>query len=103
MQRLSGMVSHMATYACFHVCGHSQNCFIVWHVSRHLLLLSHTPRWLSVRLELLGAFSTFLAAFVAVEQQGQNAALMGLLLSYALQVGLGCSGFGCKQLHFCGG
>lgn len=43
-------------------------------------------RWLSIRLESLGAFCTFVAAVVAVEQQGHNAALMGLLLTYALQV-----------------
>ena len=39
-----------------------------------------------MRMETLGAFSTFLAAVVAVEQQGSNAAALGLLLTYALQV-----------------
>jgi hypothetical protein len=39
-----------------------------------------------MRMESLGAFSTFLAAVVAVEQQGSNAAALGLLLTYALQV-----------------
>ncbi|KAI8474713.1 MAG: hypothetical protein J3K34DRAFT_518016 [Monoraphidium minutum] len=45
--------------------------------------------WLGVRLESLGALSTFLAAAVSVEQLGSgtaSAAAMGLLISYALQI-----------------
>ena len=52
------------------------------------LLNAALNRWLSVRLEILGGVCTLLAALVTVEQQGRNAAAMGLLLTYALQVEL---------------
>lgn len=55
------------------------------------LLNQSLNRWLSVRLEGLGALCTLLAALVTVEQQSGRAATMGLLLTYALQV---CSGSG---------
>ena len=42
-------------------------------------------RWLSVRLEGLGSLAAFAAAVLAVEQQG-SASLVGLTLSYALQI-----------------
>ena len=42
-------------------------------------------RWLSVRLETLGALSAFSAALLAVEQAG-SASSTGLSLSYALQI-----------------
>ena len=42
-------------------------------------------RWLSVRLETLGALAAFAAAVLAVEQRG-NASTFGLVLSYALQL-----------------
>lgn len=57
------------------------------------LLNQSLNRWLSVRLEGLGAFATLLAALVAVEQQGGSAAAMGLLLTFALQV--------CARLRWC--
>jgi hypothetical protein len=43
-------------------------------------------RWLSVRLESLGALATLMAAIVAVEQRG-GASTAGLVLSFAMQVG----------------
>lgn len=45
-----------------------------------------------MRLETLGSLSMLLAALVALEQQGNNASALGLLLTYALQVGgvMGC-------------
>ena len=43
------------------------------------------PRWLSVRLETLGALAALLSGVVAVEQRGSAGAL-GLLLTYALQM-----------------
>jgi hypothetical protein len=43
-------------------------------------------RWLSVRMESMGAMAAFAAAVLAVEQQG-TASTTGLTLSYALQVG----------------
>lgn len=47
---------------------------------------SHSPRrWLSIRLETLGALSAFAAAALAVEQGGA-ASVVGLSLSYALQI-----------------
>lgn len=47
-------------------------------------------RWLSVRLESLGAFATLLTAIVAVEQRGSSvdSSTMGLLLSYTMQITL---------------
>lgn len=42
-------------------------------------------RWLSLRLEAVGAVVSFAAAALAIEQQGQ-AAWAGLTLSYALQM-----------------
>jgi hypothetical protein len=42
-------------------------------------------RWLSIRLETLGALSAFSAAALAVEQGGA-ASVVGLSLSYALQI-----------------
>ena len=67
-----------------------------WLTARHaalvdanaaaILLNAALNRWLSVRLEILGGVCTLLAALVTVEQQGRNAAAMGLLLTYALQV-----------------
>lgn len=42
-------------------------------------------RWLSIRLETLGALSAFAAAALAVEQGGA-ASVVGLSLSYALQI-----------------
>lgn len=51
-----------------------------------LVLLLLCCRWLSVRLEGMGALCTLLAALVTVEQQSGRAATMGLLLTYALQV-----------------
>ena len=45
----------------------------------------HTPRWLSVRLESLGALAAFGAAVLAVEQRGA-AAVLGNILSSALQL-----------------
>eukprot|EP00775_Hariotina_reticulata_P014677 gene14677-14830_t len=50
------------------------------------LLNQSLNRWLSVRLEGLGAFCTLIAALVTVEQQSASAAAMGLLLTYALQI-----------------
>lgn len=48
--------------------------------------LASTPgRWLSIRLETLGALSAFSAAALAVEQGGA-ASVVGLSLSYALQI-----------------
>lgn len=44
-----------------------------------------THRWLGVRLEGLGAFATFCAAVVAVENRA-GASSAGLVLSYAMQV-----------------
>jgi ABC-type bacteriocin/lantibiotic exporter with double-glycine peptidase domain len=68
-----------------------------WLVSRTRVLINKNAstsllnqslnRWLSVRLEGLGAFCTLIAALVTVEQQSASAAAMGLLLTYALQVG----------------
>ncbi len=43
------------------------------------------PRWLGIRLELLGALATLAAAMVAVEQRG-SASSAGLVLSYAMQL-----------------
>lgn len=42
-------------------------------------------RWLSVRLEFLGALAAFSAAVLAIESRGA-ASQMGLTLSYALQI-----------------
>lgn len=42
-------------------------------------------RWLSIRLEALGALTAFFAGVLAVEQGGASA-VMGLTLSYALQM-----------------
>lgn len=42
-------------------------------------------RWLSVRLETLGALAAFSAAVLAIEARGA-ASQMGLTLSYALQI-----------------
>lgn len=42
-------------------------------------------RWLSVRLETLGALAALAAAVLAVEQRGE-ASVFGLVLSYALQI-----------------
>ena len=42
-------------------------------------------RWLSVRLEALGALAAFSAAVLAIESRGA-ASQMGLTLSYALQI-----------------
>ena len=42
-------------------------------------------RWLSVRLETLGALAAFSAAVLAIESRGA-ASQMGLTLSYALQI-----------------
>lgn len=44
-----------------------------------------TPRWLSVRLETLGAMAALAAALLTVEQRG-NASTFGLVLSYALSI-----------------
>jgi hypothetical protein len=44
--------------------------------------------WWVVAVVFPGALCTLMAALVTVEQQSGNAALMGLLLSYALQVRL---------------
>jgi len=63
-----------------------QGCGLLQPAPNGALWLTHACRWLSMRMESLGAFSTFLAAVVAVEQQGSNAAALGLLLTYALQV-----------------
>ncbi len=69
-----------------------------WLISRNRTLVNKNAatsllnqslnRWLSVRLEGLGALCTLLAALVTVEQQAGSAATMGLLLTYALQVGV---------------
>lgn len=45
-------------------------------------------RWLGVRVEGLGAFAAFAAAVLAVMQQG-GASVVGLTVSYALQVWVG--------------
>ena len=52
-----------------------------------LVVVSQAPccRWLSVRLESLGALAAFAAAALAVEQRGE-ASTFGLVLSYALQI-----------------
>lgn len=42
-------------------------------------------RWLSIRLETLGALAAFSAAVLAIEQRG-TASTIGLTLSYALQI-----------------
>ena len=42
-------------------------------------------RWLSVRLETLGAMAALAAALLTVEQRG-NASTFGLVLSYALSI-----------------
>lgn len=47
--------------------------------------LQSMNRWLSVRLESLGACATLMAAIVAVEQRG-GANTAGLVLSFAMQV-----------------
>ena len=44
-----------------------------------------TCRWLSVRLETLGALAALAAALLTVEQRG-NASTFGLVLSYALSI-----------------
>ncbi len=46
---------------------------------------SCTHRWLSVRLETLGAMAALAAAVLTVEQRG-NASTFGLVLSYALSI-----------------
>ena len=47
-----------------------------------------TNRWLSLRLEILGSLITFGSAMFAVlsKEQGINAALVGLSITYAIQV-----------------
>eukprot|EP00798_Chlamydomonas_sp_ICE-L_P022904 gene22904-30080_t len=49
------------------------------------LMSNNLTRWLSVRLESLGATATLMVAVVAVEQRGK-ASNMGLVLLYAMQV-----------------
>ncbi|KAK9802963.1 hypothetical protein WJX72_012534 [[Myrmecia] bisecta] len=62
-----------------------RNCLLVdANVAMSLVNMSMN-RWLSVRLESLGALAAFAAAALAVEQRGA-ASLMGLTLSYALQI-----------------
>ena len=58
-----------------HPCG----CHGLMHQQRLLF------RWLSVRLETLGALAALAAAVLAVEQRGE-ASVFGLVLSYALQI-----------------
>ena len=53
----------------------SDDTFLIWY----------SRRWLSVRLETLGALSALAAAVLTVEQRGQ-ASIFGLVLSYALQI-----------------
>lgn len=43
-------------------------------------------RWLSVKLELIGNFIVFFAALFAVLKENQSSALVGLSVSYSLQV-----------------
>ncbi|WIA43760.1 hypothetical protein OEZ86_010184 [Tetradesmus obliquus] len=67
-----------------------------WLIGRNMALVNRNAatsllnqslnRWLSVRLEGMGALCTLLAALVTVEQQSGSAATMGLLLTYALQI-----------------
>ena len=45
----------------------------------------YTLRWLSVRLETLGALAALAAAMLTVEARGA-ASIFGLVLSYALQI-----------------
>ena len=53
------------------------------------LLSSSTTRWLSVRLEFLGNLLVLAAAMFAVVSENVNQSLVGLSVSYALQVSLG--------------
>eukprot|EP00210_Caulerpa_lentillifera_P008090 g7724.t1 len=49
------------------------------------LLNQSTNRWLSIRLEVLGAFAALAAGLLTVEQ-GRSSSYMGLTLSYALSI-----------------
>lgn len=49
------------------------------------LLNQSINRWLSIRLETLGALSALAAALLTVEQ-GRNSSIMGLTISYALMI-----------------
>lgn len=49
-------------------------------------VFSTFDRWLGVRLEFLGNLTVFFAALFAVVQHGIEGAIVGLAISYALQV-----------------
>ena len=51
----------------------------------NLKISTHRCRWLSVRLETLGALAALAAAVLTVEQRGA-ASTFGLVLSYALSI-----------------
>lgn len=48
-------------------------------------VICYSIRWLSIRLETLGALTALFAASLAVEQ-GKSSSFMGLTLSFALQI-----------------
>ena len=57
----------------------------ILHIMKVLSIWRCTLRWLSVRLETLGAMAALAAALLTVEQRG-NASTFGLVLSYALSI-----------------
>ncbi len=56
-----------------------------WHSTLANVVCHTLLRWLSVRLETLGALAAFAAAVLTVEQRGA-ASTFGLVLSYALTI-----------------
>lgn len=79
-----GALSACAATAATHATLSSVEYHILSFSCRHPLVES-LARWLSIRLETLGALSAFAAAALAVEQGGA-ASVVGLSLSYALQI-----------------
>ncbi|KAL3160420.1 hypothetical protein ABBQ32_010743 [Trebouxia sp. C0010 RCD-2024] len=63
----------------------TRNCNLVDNSVVMSLINQSMNRWLSVRLETLGALAAFSAAVLAIESRGA-ASQMGLTLSYALQI-----------------